>query len=419
MLSPDSCACVTQAVGTKRQDLLEVTGRLQADVRESAQTAHVGTHLVSGRDVHTDQLQRRVSENAAQGLFAGQTRTRMNDTKPHSCSSVDPDNLLVMSADWWTPIDDNSRFDINVKCSAMMEDGSGGEVPNHARWDDERRQWWLRRETVGADEMIDANDLTTAAPFYLPVGDEREVFLAAYRATRPVLVKGPTGCGKTRFVEAMAAELGVELHTVACHEDLTTADLVGRHLIQGGDTVWLDGPLTTAVRRGGLCYLDEIVEARQDVTVVIHPLTDHRRILPIDRLGQMLHAPPSFGLVLSYNPGYQSILKDLKPSTRQRMVAIEFGFPPEEIEQRVIAHESMAAPELVEQLVKLGSAIRSLNAPGLREVASTRALVAAAALVTHGLSPRSAARAAIAEPLSDSRQTVRALVEVIDAFIPA
>src|SRR5881275_1634945 len=192
------------------------------------------------------------------------------------------------------------------------------------------------------------------APFYRAVGDEVEVFRAAARRGLPVLLKGPTGCGKTRFVEAMAHESGRDLVTVAGHEDLTSADLVGRFLLKGGETVWVDGPLTRAVREGAICYLDEVVEARQDTTVVIHPLTDHRRQLPIDRLGQTLEAAPEFCLVVSYNPGYQSVLKDLKDSTRQRMVAIELDFPPGDVEEKVVAHEAGVEPGTAAQLVRLG-----------------------------------------------------------------
>src|SRR3989449_5604432 len=183
--------------------------------------------------------------------------------------------------------------------------------------------------------------MTAAArPFYVPVGDEEQVFAAAFRQGLSILLKGPTGCGKTRFVEAMAYDLDRSLITVACHDDLTTADLVGRFLLQGGDTAWVDGPLTRAVREGAICYLDEIVEARQDTTVVLHPLADHRRQLPIDRLGVTLDAEPGFCLVVSYNPGYQSVLKDLKDSTRQRMVAIELDFPPAEVEEKIVTHEA-------------------------------------------------------------------------------
>src|SRR5207253_6372082 len=215
----------------------------------------------------------------------------------------------------------------------------------------------------------------TDRPFYVPVGNEAQVFQAALRRGLSVLLKGPTGCGKTRFIEAMAHDLGRELITVACHEDLTAADLVGRYLLQGGDTVWVDGPLTRAVRAGAICYLDEVVEARQDTTVVIHPLSDHRRQLPIDRLGVTLDAAPGFCLVISYNPGYQSVLKDLKDSTRQRMVAIELDFPPADVEEKVVAHEAGVDPAVATQLVRLGQAMRRLDTAALREVASTRVLI--------------------------------------------
>src|SRR6201988_1904374 len=218
-------------------------------------------------------------------------------------------------------------------------------------------------------------------PYYVPVANEEQVFKAAYRQGLSVALKGPTGCGKTRFVEAMAHDLDRPLVTVSCHDDLTTADLVGRYLLEGGDTRWVDGPLTRAVREGAICYLDEVVEARQDTTVVLHPLSDHRRQLPIDRLGVTVDAAPGFCLVVSYNPGYQSILKDLKDSTRQRMVAIEIDFPPTEVEEKVIAHEAGVDHQMAAQLVRLGQAIRRLENAGLREVASTRVLIAAGRLV--------------------------------------
>ena len=224
-----------------------------------------------------------------------------------------------------------------------------------------------------------------ARPYYLPVGNEEQVFVAAFHQGLSVLLKGPTGCGKTRFVEAMAFDLGRPLITVACHDDLTTADLVGRFLLKGGETTWTDGPLTRAVRDGAICYLDEIVEARQDTTVVLHPLADHRRQLPIDRLGTTLEAAPGFCLVVSYNPGYQSVLKDLKDSTRQRMVAIELDFPPSEVEKEIVAHEGGVDHEMASYLVDLAQAIRRVEDVGLREVASTRVLVAAGRLVTAGL----------------------------------
>jgi len=253
-------------------------------------------------------------------------------------------------------------------------------------------------------------------PYYIPVGNEEAVFTAAYRQGLAILLKGPTGCGKTRLVEAMAHDLRRPLITVACHDDLTTADLVGRFLLQGGETTWVDGPLTRAVKEGAICYLDEIVEARQDTTVVLHPLTDHRRQLPIDRLGVTIEAAHGFCLVVSYNPGYQSILKDLKDSTRQRMVAIEIDFPPTEVEQKVIAHEAGVDHRAAAQLVLLGQAVRRLENAGLREVASTRVLVAAGRLVSQGLSLRDSARSAVAGPLTDDPVVTAGLFELIDAY---
>jgi len=255
-------------------------------------------------------------------------------------------------------------------------------------------------------------------PHYVAVANEERVFKAAYRQRMSILLKGPTGCGKTRFVEAMAHDLGRPLITVACHDDLTTADLVGRFLLRGGDTQWVDGPLTRAVREGAICYLDEVVEARQDTTVVLHPLADHRRQLPIERLGITLNAPREFCLVVSYNPGYQSILKDLKDSTRQRMAAIEFGFPAPEIEQKIVAHEAGLASDKAAALMRLGQAIRRLDTAGLREVASTRVLIAAGRLVADGLSTREAACAAIAGPLTDDTTVTRGLLEMINVYLP-
>src|SRR6185312_14461152 len=254
-------------------------------------------------------------------------------------------------------------------------------------------------------------------PYYVPVGNEEQVFKAAYAQDLSIVLKGPTGCGKTRFVEAMAYDLERPLITVACHDDLTTADLVGRFLLRGGETEWVDGPLTRAVREGAICYLDEVVEARQDTTVVLHPLGDYRRQLPIERLGVTLDAAPGFCLVVSYNPGYQSVLKDLKDSTRQRMVAIEFGFPPTDVEEKVVACESGVGPERARELVRFGQAIRRLETAGLREVASTRVLIAAGRLIAEGLEPRIAARAAIAGPLSDDSTITSALAEMIDVYL--
>jgi nitric oxide reductase NorQ protein len=250
------------------------------------------------------------------------------------------------------------------------------------------------------------------------MSDEVDVFRAAARRGLPVLLKGPTGCGKTRFVEAMAHELGRNLITVAGHEDLTSADLVGRFLLKGGETTWVDGPLTRAVREGAICYLDEVVEARHDATVVIHPLADHRRELPVDRLGITLEAAPGFQLVISYNPGYQSVLKNLKESTRQRFVSIELDFHPADVETEVVAHEAGVDLETARTLVAVGSAIRRLDAAPLQEVASTRLLILAGGLVAEGLSLRSAVRSAIVQALSDDPDVVRALGELVDAVLP-
>jgi nitric oxide reductase NorQ protein len=258
----------------------------------------------------------------------------------------------------------------------------------------------------------------STAPFYRPVGDEVPVFQAAARSGVPVLLKGPTGCGKTRFVEAMAHELGRELITVAGHEDMTSADLVGRFLLKGGETVWVDGPLTRAVREGAICYLDEIVEARQDTTVVIHPLADHRRALSIDRLGITLQAAPGFQLVISYNPGYQSVLKSLKESTRQRFVAIELDFPPADIEIDVVIHETGIDVDDATALVTLGRAIRNIEGSPLREVSSTRMLILAGSLVAQGLPLRTAVRSGVVQALTDDPDVVRALGELADAVLP-
>ncbi|WP_204081355.1 CbbQ/NirQ/NorQ/GpvN family protein [Mycobacterium riyadhense] len=258
----------------------------------------------------------------------------------------------------------------------------------------------------------------TSRPFYVSVGNEVQVFKAAFHQGLSLLLKGPTGCGKTRFLEAMAYDLQRPLITVACHDDLTTADLVGRYLLRGGETEWVDGPLTRAVREGAICYLDEVVEARQDTTVVLHPLADHRRQLPIERLGVTLDVAPGFCLVVSYNPGYQSVLKDLKDSTRQRMVAIEFGFPASDVEQKIVAHEAGIGSDVAAELVRLAQAIRRLENGGLREVASTRVLIAAGRLISEGLTARDAARAAIAGPLTDDAHVAGGLAEMIDVYLP-
>ena len=267
--------------------------------------------------------------------------------------------------------------------------------------------------------------MASEAPFYLPIGDEIDLFRAAYECRLPVLLKGPTGCGKTRFIEHVthrfhgpAADGVPGLITVACHEDLTGSDLVGRYLIKGDDTIWIDGPLTQAVRHGAICYLDEVVEARKDTIVLIHPLTDHRRILPIDKLGEILDAHRDFLLVISYNPGYQSVLKDLKPSTRQRFVAIEFDYPPRDKEAEIVAHESGIAPDLALELAGLGEKVRNLKASGLEEGVSTRLLIYAARLVRGGVAARAACSAAITRALSDDLETQRAIDELVSTVFP-
>jgi nitric oxide reductase NorQ protein len=250
---------------------------------------------------------------------------------------------------------------------------------------------------------------------YVAAGDEVELFERAWRQRMPVLLKGPTGVGKTRFVAHMAARLGLPLFTVACHDDLTAADLVGRHLIGDGATQWCDGPLTRAVRAGGICYLDEIVEARKDTTVVIHPLADDRRMLPIDRTGELLHAPDTFMLVLSYNPGYQNFLKGMKPSTRQRFVALRFEFPGADREERIVCGETGCDATTARRLVSLAASFRSLKDVDLEEAPGTRLLVHAAALIRSGLSPVAACRSAIVEALSDDPEVTAALMEVVGA----
>lgn len=252
---------------------------------------------------------------------------------------------------------------------------------------------------------------------YVASGNEITLFETAWHERLPLLLKGPTGVGKTRFVEHMAARLGRPLITVPCHEDLTAADLVGRYLLQGNDTVWMDGPLTRAVREGAICYLDEVVEARADTVVVLHPLMDHRRELHIERLGQTLRAPPAFMLVLSYNPGYQSLMKELKASTRQRMVAIDFDFPKPEVERRVLVELYHVDPAVADRLVRLAQAIRRLDAESLSEAVSPRALVAAGRLAHGGMALREAAIAAIAAPLSDDAAMRESLVALIDTYL--
>ncbi len=254
-------------------------------------------------------------------------------------------------------------------------------------------------------------------PYYLPVRDEVAIFRTAHEAELAVMLKGPTGCGKTRFVEHMAWQLGRPLVTVACHDDLSASDLTGRFLVKGGETVWQDGPLTLAARLGAICYLDEVVEARQDTVVVIHPLTDDRRVLPIEKVGELVPATPGFQLVVSYNPGYQHVLKDLKPSTRQRFVALEFDFPPADLEIRIVTHEGGVEESVARSLVLLGTRVRNLRDRGLTEVPSTRLLVATARLIARGIAPDAACAAALVAPLSDDPDLVATMRELVAATL--
>lgn len=267
---------------------------------------------------------------------------------------------------------------------------------------------------------MDHSDLhrLTAAPFYAAQAGEVTLFEHAFAQRLPVLIKGPTGCGKTRFVEHMAARLGRPLITVSCHDDLSAADLVGRHLISDSGTVWADGPLTRAARLGAICYLDEVVEARKDTTVVLHPLADDRRVLPIERTGEHIAAAPGFMLVISYNPGYQNMLKSLKPSTRQRFVAMTFGYPDAATECAIIEVEAGADQALAQQLVQLATALRRLTDHDLEETVSTRLLVMTARLVASGLPLKQACQAAIVDALTDDAQTAQALQTVVQAVLP-
>ncbi|MCP4686479.1 MAG: CbbQ/NirQ/NorQ/GpvN family protein [Desulfobacterales bacterium] len=251
-------------------------------------------------------------------------------------------------------------------------------------------------------------------PYYLSTGNEIELFEAAYDARLPVMLKGPTGCGKTRFVEYMAYRTGRPLVTVACHEDLFASDLVGRYLLKNDETVWADGPLTRAVRMGAVCYLDEIVEARKDTTVVIHPLTDDRRVLSIDKKGEIVPAHPNFLMVISYNPGYQSVLKDLKQSTRQRFVSLEFDYPEAAKEAEIVSREGGIDPETAMSLVSLAGKIRGIREQGLVEGASTRLLIYGARLLKRGVPARDACRSAICLPLTDDEKLQETLTDLVE-----
>ncbi|MBU3916451.1 CbbQ/NirQ/NorQ/GpvN family protein [bacterium] len=269
----------------------------------------------------------------------------------------------------------------------------------------------------------------TEKPYYLPIRDEIAIFKAAYHARIPVLLKGPTGTGKTRFVEYMAYTLNqdkggktekekdsLSLVTIACHEDLTTTDLVGKYLLKGDETIWSDGPLTRAVKNGAICYLDEIVEARKDTTVIIHPLTDHRRLLPIDKKGTVIDAHPDFFLVISYNPGYQSVIKDLKQSTKQRFIALDFDYPSREQETQIIQHESSVNKETAYDLAKLGEKVRNLKGHALAEGASTRVLIYTGKLISEGISAKRACEVGITSLLTDEPEVQRAINELISSI---
>ncbi|MEE9447310.1 MAG: CbbQ/NirQ/NorQ/GpvN family protein [Arenicellales bacterium] len=270
---------------------------------------------------------------------------------------------------------------------------------------------------LGTDLNEDLNAfMITDEPYYAAQGDEIKIFEAAYKNGIPVLLKGPTGCGKSRFMEHMAWRLKRPLITVSCHDDLTSSDLVGRYLIVGGETRWTDGPLTRAVRCGGICYLDEVVEARKDTTVVIHPLADDRRALPIEKTGELVQAGPEFCLAISYNPGYQSVLKDLKQSTRQRFVAIEFDYPEATMEMQIIVKESGIDEGIAKQLVKFAGMTRNLKGNGLEEGASTRLLVHAAKLIMTDIEPVAACRGAITQALSDDPEMLQAVEELSAAL---
>jgi nitric oxide reductase NorQ protein len=267
----------------------------------------------------------------------------------------------------------------------------------------------------GTELRIEEHRITDK-PFYVELGQELPIARAAYANGLPLLLKGPTGCGKTRFMQRLAWELERPLITVSCHDDLSTSDLVGRYLIKAGEAVWTDGPLTKAVRSGAICYLDEIVEARKDTTVVIHPLADDRRELPMEKLGELLTAPPEFMLAISYNPGYQSVLKDLKQSTRQRFVSCAFHYPPAELETSTVMAEAAVGRDTAAQLVRLAQMTRSLKDSGLQEGASTRLLIHAGKLMGSGIDQRLACMATIAETLSDDAEMLASLAEMINSL---
>lgn len=287
---------------------------------------------------------------------------------------------------------------------------------SYVLFDDIQNYW---RRIMAISKTFDCNleeHLITKEPFFLAREDEIEIALAASANRLPLLLKGPTGCGKTRFMQYLAWRLARPLITVSCHDDLSAADLVGRYLVKGNEAVWQDGPLTLAVRFGAICYLDEIVEARKDTTVVIHPLTDDRRELPIEKLGKLYAAPPEFMLAVSYNPGYQNILKDLKPSTRQRFVSINFLYPDSDLEQQIVIRESGALPELAGKLVQLAHMTRSLKESGLAEGASTRLIIQTVHLIHAGIDTIRACRAGMIESLTDDPELLAAMDEMLFAI---
>jgi len=249
--------------------------------------------------------------------------------------------------------------------------------------------------------------------YYLPQSNEVELFKAAAGMNLPILIKGPTGCGKTRFIEAMGEELKRDVYTVVCHDDLSAADLIGRHLIDENGTYWQDGPLTKAVRNGGICYLDEIIEARKDTTVILHSLADYRRVLPIDRTGELIEAHPDFMLVVSYNPGYQNVLKGMKPSTKQRFISLSFTYPKSDIEQEVIVKESGVSKDIAQKLVSIAGEIRRLDDNEIQEAVSTRLLVYAGKLIVKGFDPYQASMHSIVESLSDEEDVLDVLEKLV------
>jgi nitric oxide reductase NorQ protein len=273
-----------------------------------------------------------------------------------------------------------------------------------------------RPASTGATSDLLAPYLVREEPYYRAVADEVELYEAAYSVRMPMMLKGPTGCGKTRFVEYMAWRLGKPLITVACNEDMTASDLVGRFLLDANGTRWQDGPLAVAARHGAICYLDEVVEARQDTTVVIHPLTDARRVLPLEKKGELIEAHPDFQIVISYNPGYQSLMKDLKQSTKQRFGALDFNYPEHDIEAEIVAHESGVGIEVAKNLVHIGERARNLKGHGLDEGLSTRMLIYAGSLIANGVAPLAACRVALVRPITDDPDMRDALDSAVTTY---